>query len=50
MSVFKEDKNKSIKFFEKNKNKLESLCGGTFYSVESYRIDICELLDGYSKI
>ena len=50
MSSIKEDKDKSIKFFEKNKNKLESLCGGTFYSVESYDIDICELLDGYSKI
>ena len=50
MSGFKEDKDKSIKFFEKNKKKLETLCGGTFYSVESYDIDICELLDGYSKI
>tara|TARA_R100000773_G_C4196605_1_gene100530 strand:+ start:22 stop:573 length:552 start_codon:yes stop_codon:yes gene_type:complete len=50
MSSFKEDKNKSLKFFKKNKDKLNSLCSGTFYSVESYDIDICKLLDGHSKI
>jgi len=50
MSGFTRDKNKSIEFFKKNKKKLEDICNGTFYSVESYSNEICELLDGHSKI